>query len=127
MRLYLIFDTALYFTLTHYRPGYFEQVHPIYPFLQRHEFERKALDNRCSQFCEECAPFSALYHTVLALGCQRLGGETFQLGCSPSWKLFQVALGLFAEMITTKETLVHVQVGCRPQLHIIITKNKTRL
>ncbi|KAJ6124366.1 hypothetical protein N7471_011683, partial [Penicillium samsonianum] len=92
-----------------YIASYFEQVHPIYPFLQRHEFERKALDNRCSQFCEECAPFSALYHTVLALGCQRLGGETFQLGCSPSWKLFQVALGLFAEMITTKETLVHVQ------------------
>ncbi|CAG8908611.1 unnamed protein product [Penicillium egyptiacum] len=92
-----------------YIARYFEQVHPIYPFLQRHEFERKALDNRCSQFCKECAPFSALYHTVLALGCQRLGGETFRLGCSPSWKLFQVALGLFAEMITTKETLTHVQ------------------
>lgn len=84
-------------------------MHPAYPFLQRHEFE-KALDNRRSHFCEEDPQYSALYHAVLALGCQRKGGGSFQSGQGAAWTLFQVALDMLPEILTSKETLVHAQV-----------------
>ncbi|KAJ5721925.1 uncharacterized protein N7483_009859 [Penicillium malachiteum] len=96
--------------LVHIAPvPYFEHVHPIYPFLHREEFEKKALDKQCLAFCQESASFSALYHAVLALGCQRREGGCFQPGQGTAWKLFKVAFSHFPNIIASKETLVHAQ------------------
>lgn len=91
--------------------AYFEQVHPIHPFLDRKWFEEKAFSPQLSQFLSSSAPFSALYHTVLALGCQYQEGGTFEPGKGKTWKLFQIALGLFPDILVPRESLVNVQVS----------------
>ncbi|KAJ6028138.1 hypothetical protein N7540_003714 [Penicillium herquei] len=93
----------------HDQYAYFEHVHPIYPFLHRNEFEEKALNQQCLAFCQESASFSALYHAVLALGCQHRGMGSFQPGRGIAWKLFQVAYSHFPKIIASKQTLAHAQ------------------
>ncbi len=92
------------------RAAYFEHVHPLYPFLDRIEFERKAFGPQRDQIIRESSPFSALYHAVLALGCQYRGGATFDPGKGRAWGLYQTALGLLSDVLTPKESLVNVQV-----------------
>ncbi|KAL3450226.1 hypothetical protein BJX65DRAFT_24554 [Aspergillus insuetus] len=89
--------------------AFFEHIHPIFPFLDRQSFEDKAFDEQCQKFCEEDHPFSALYHTVLALGCQYHGGGSFRSGLGMAWKLFNVAFNLLPEILTRSGTLVHAQ------------------
>lgn len=92
--------------------AYFEQVHPIHPFLDRKEFEEKAFSPQLPRLLSSSPPFSALYHTVLALGCQYQEGGAFDPGKGKAWELFQTALGLFSDILVPRETLVNVQVGC---------------
>ncbi|KAL2012373.1 hypothetical protein VTN00DRAFT_5091 [Thermoascus crustaceus] len=92
-----------------YIRAYFEQVHPIHPFLDRKEFEEKAFSPQLPRLLSSSPPFSALYHTVLALGCQYQEGGTFDPGKGKAWELFQIALGLFSDILVPRETLVNVQ------------------
>ncbi|BDD59561.1 hypothetical protein MAP00_004757 [Monascus purpureus] len=92
-----------------YIGAYFDQVHPTYPFLDRNDFECKASRPDLPQYLEACPPFSALYHTVLALGCQYTEGGSFDPGDGEAWKLFQVSLGLFLDLLVPRETLTTVQ------------------
>lgn len=91
--------------------AYFEQVHPLYPFLDRREFEEKAFNVQLPRYLSSSASFSALYHTVLALGCQYHEGGAFDPGQGKAWKLFQISLGLFPDVLVPRETLVNVQVS----------------
>lgn len=99
-------------------------MHPVFPFLDRREFEELAFNEQCERVCEEKHAFSALYHTVLALGCQYHNGGSFQPGLGMAWKLFQVALGNFPEMLVPKETLMRVQVGACISLCLCLTANE---
>lgn len=90
--------------------AFMDHLHSVYPFLDRVEFEEKALHEDISQVLLDNPSFSALYHAVLALGCQYHGGGSFEPGVGTAWQLFQVALGLFPDIITPKETLLSVQV-----------------
>ncbi|PWY80733.1 hypothetical protein BO94DRAFT_558164 [Aspergillus sclerotioniger CBS 115572] len=92
----------------HGKGPYFEHVHPLYPFLDRSAFENKAFDTQVEDHLSN-APFSALYFTVLALGCLYVEGGSFDPGKGTAWKLFQHALGLFPEILQPPETLVNVQ------------------
>ncbi|KAL1853347.1 hypothetical protein Plec18170_005344 [Paecilomyces lecythidis] len=92
-----------------YYPSYFEHVHPLYPFLDRQSFEAQVFNTNLQQLLSTSAPFSALYHTVLALGCQYQEGGTFDPGQGKAWKLFQISLGLFPDVLVPRETLVNVQ------------------
>ncbi|KAI1845490.1 hypothetical protein JX266_008348 [Neoarthrinium moseri] len=56
-----------------YIAAYFNYIHPSYPFLDRQEFELKVSMSNLNEFLETQAAFSALYHAVLALGCQYVG------------------------------------------------------
>lgn len=89
--------------------AYFEYVHPVYPFLDRKQFEDTAFNPQLVQFLPDNFPFSALYHSVLALGCQYQDGGAFDPGEGTAWKLYQIALGLFSDILVPKETLVNVQ------------------
>ncbi|KAL1999955.1 hypothetical protein VTN02DRAFT_3740 [Thermoascus thermophilus] len=92
-----------------YITAYFEQVHPIHPFLDRKDFEEKAFSPQLPRLLSSSPPFSALYHTVLALGCQYQEGGAFEPGKGKAWELFQTALGLFSDILVPRETLVNVQ------------------
>jgi len=107
--------------------AYFEQVHPLYPFLNRKEFEEKALKPEVSKLVELNAPFSALYHSVLALGCQYCEGGAFDPGKGKAWKLFQIALGLFPEIIVPQQTLTSVQVCLNSMTDVVPTDRSRRL
>lgn len=93
------------------RTAYFKHVHPIHPFLDRAEFEQKALSYDLPHHLSSNAAFSALYHTVLALGAQYTEGGSFEAGQGKPWKLYQVALGLFSDVLLPRESLVNLQVG----------------
>lgn len=94
-----------------FKLAYFDFVHPIYPILEKGDFEQRVHPSQLQHSLAASVPFFTLYHTVLALGCQYEEGGTFDPGKGMSWKLFQVALGQILEIITPKERLVHVQVS----------------
>ncbi|KAH8702516.1 hypothetical protein BGW36DRAFT_424789 [Talaromyces proteolyticus] len=92
-----------------YITAYFENVHPVYPFIDRHWFEERAHSRDIALLLRDMLPFSALYHAILALGAQYHGDGSFEPGTGISWKLYQIALGLFPEILAAKESLVNVQ------------------
>lgn len=100
--------------------AYFDHIHPIYPFLVRQSFEDKAFHPHLAQFLKDSLPFSALYHTILALGCQYRGGGSFEREKGTAWKLYEVALGSLSEILVSKESLLSVQVGYLQQLSYIV-------
>ncbi|OKL61256.1 hypothetical protein UA08_03395 [Talaromyces atroroseus] len=92
--------------------AYFTHLHPIYPFLDRSEFEQKAFSYDLPHHLSSNAAFSALYHTVLALGFQYTEGGSFEAGKGKTWKLYQVALGLLSDILLPRESLVNLQELC---------------
>ncbi|PYI36180.1 hypothetical protein BP00DRAFT_411697 [Aspergillus indologenus CBS 114.80] len=92
-----------------YIAAYFQALHPLAPFLDRTKFEQQAFGPRLAELLAESAPFSALYHTVLASGCQYTEGGSFKPGQGKAWKYFQVALGLFPSLLGPSEGLFNVQ------------------
>ncbi|KAE8379058.1 fungal-specific transcription factor domain-containing protein [Aspergillus bertholletiae] len=89
--------------------AFFEHVHPLYPFLDREEFEASIRDSNLARDIMRNPALSALYHAVLALGCQYVGGGSFHPGTGKAWRLFQVSLGLFSEILYPSEDLVNLQ------------------
>jgi hypothetical protein len=103
--------------LTAQSKAYFEQVHPVYPFLDRATFEQRAFgltSVASSSSSSSSSPidevWSALYHTVLAIGCQYNDGGSFDPGNGQAWSLFERALSSFPNILMTKGSLVAVQV-----------------
>ncbi|KAK3349154.1 fungal-specific transcription factor domain-containing protein [Lasiosphaeria hispida] len=88
---------------------YFTHVHPLFPFLDRSEFERRALAPGLADTLASDPAFSALYHTVLALGCQYSVGRCFDPAKSEAWRLFRHTLALLPEILFVGETLVNLQ------------------
>ena len=96
-----------------YVEAYFEHVHPLYPFLNRGTFEANFLDPEA----RNARPaFRALYHSVLALGCQYVPGDgSFTLGKGEAWSYFRVSLTLLQDVLHPPEALVNLQVRTGPQ------------
>ncbi|KAM0526671.1 hypothetical protein ACHAPS_003555 [Verticillium nonalfalfae] len=92
-----------------YIRAYFENLHPVYPFLDRDIFETKAFSPQLPHVLDQNPIFSALYHAVLALGSQFFRQGTYSPGTGKSWELFQVSLGHMAEIILPRESLENVQ------------------
>ncbi|KAH8693915.1 hypothetical protein BGW36DRAFT_212562 [Talaromyces proteolyticus] len=88
---------------------YFEQVHPLHPFLDRVEFEHRAFNPDHRHDIISNTSWEALYYTVLALGCKFQGGGSFDPGCGEAWKLFRVALELFPRIMLLNTGLAEVQ------------------
>ncbi|PLB46037.1 hypothetical protein P170DRAFT_414839 [Aspergillus steynii IBT 23096] len=92
-----------------YIDAYFQHFHSLYPFLDRQRFERTALGSDIARTLDSDAAFSALYHAVLALGCQYRDGGTFDPGKGKAWKLFQISLCLMADILSPTESLLKLQ------------------
>ncbi|KAK0707946.1 fungal-specific transcription factor domain-containing protein [Lasiosphaeris hirsuta] len=88
---------------------YFAHVHPLFPFLDRSDFERRALAPGLSDTLASDPAFSALYHTVLALGCHYAVDRCFDPAKSEAWGLFRHTLALLPSILLVGETLVNLQ------------------
>ncbi|KAE8331069.1 cytochrome P450 [Aspergillus sergii] len=88
---------------------YFKRIHPMYPFLDRQSFEETAFSATLAQTLESTPAFSALYHAVLALGCQYHDGGSFDPGKGKAWKFFQMSLGLMVDILVPRESLLSLQ------------------
>lgn len=94
--------------LKSYVESYFAHVHPLYPFLDRQTFEAR-FHNVGRR--DKSSAFRALYHSVLALGCQYVAGDgSFTLGQGEAWSYFKVSLGLLQDVLFPPEALVNLQV-----------------
>lgn len=81
----------------------------MYPFLDRQSFEETAFSATLAQTLDTSPAFSALYHAVLALGCQYHDGGSFDPGKGKAWKFFQMSLGLMADILVPPESLLNLQ------------------
>ena len=83
----------------------------MYPFLNQGDFKERALGPNVQELLNANPAFAALYHTVLALGCQYHDGGTWEPGKGEAWKHFQVALGLIVDILLPREQLTALQVS----------------
>lgn len=90
--------------------GYFDHVHPLFPFLVRKEFEQQIIDHGHANLLEQDTPFYILYHAVQAIGSQYSGLGAFEPGIGKPWELFQTALDRLDELIGSRPCLESVQV-----------------
>lgn len=58
--------------------------------------------------------FSALYHTILAIGSQFFQHGSFVPHVGLAWELFQVSLGKLPDILAPPVTLVNLQVCSHP-------------
>lgn len=89
--------------------AYFDRVHPLYPHLNRSTFESTAFSADLPTLLAENKPFSALYHSVLALGCLYDGGGSFEPGKGRAWQLFSISLALFPDLVQSPDSLLILQ------------------
>ncbi|KPM43985.1 hypothetical protein AK830_g2504 [Neonectria ditissima] len=89
--------------------AYFDRVHPLYPHLNRATFKSTAFSADLPTILTENKPFSALYHSVLALGCLYDGGGSFEPGKGRAWQLFSISLALFPDLVQSPDSLLILQ------------------
>ncbi|KKZ67842.1 hypothetical protein EMCG_06502 [[Emmonsia] crescens] len=92
-----------------YIEAYFENLHPLYPFLDRQEFASHVLELRSQDTKDTSKALSALYHAVLTLGNQYHNSGSFLPGSGKSWDLFQICLGHLPDLIVPAYSLVKLQ------------------
>ncbi|WKT51665.1 hypothetical protein QSH57_002179 [Fusarium oxysporum f. sp. vasinfectum] len=92
-----------------YIESYFQEVHPVYPFIDRTAFEDKALSPQLEEFLSRDSAWCALYHAVLALGSLYHDCGSFVAFSGAAWEIFRVSLSLFTRLIFGRRTLVAAQ------------------
>jgi hypothetical protein len=90
--------------------GYFEVLHPVYPFIDKRAFQEKAASSNLFQVLETDLAFCGLYYAVVALGCQYNGFGSFIPDNNRPWKFFQIALSRLGWILMSPESLVSLQV-----------------
>lgn len=96
---------------------YFDHIHPSFPFIDRVTFEQKIFHASLPSTSDTSPQLSALYHAVLALGCQIHGGGSFEPGKGKAWGLFLVAMSHVAEDKHLGDALTSLQVCMSPSPH----------
>ncbi|KAH6670853.1 hypothetical protein F5X68DRAFT_141707, partial [Plectosphaerella plurivora] len=81
----------------------------LWPFLQEENFCRKASSPELHSLLQEDPGYAALYYAVLALGCQRTGGDTFNFGQGRAWELFTQVLSRAMDLIALRESFAVLQ------------------
>ncbi|SCO90227.1 uncharacterized protein FRV6_14355 [Fusarium oxysporum] len=89
--------------------AYFDQVHPLYPFLDRASFENRARSSRVGDVRSADPAWCALYHAVLGLGSLYHESGSFNAFSGTASDIFRVSLALFPRMIFGQTNLVTVQ------------------
>jgi hypothetical protein len=105
-------------TASSYVRAYFEKIHPLFPFIDRPVFEERISSPDLAQQLASNLSFSALYHAVLALGCQYTTDQTFGPS-GQSWPFYEIAMGLIPHLLLQRETLVNLQVTATPHVPFV--------
>ncbi|KAI1458935.1 hypothetical protein F4805DRAFT_423076 [Annulohypoxylon moriforme] len=84
---------------------YFERVHPFYPFLDQSEFEAMAFSPSFPGRIAQNKAMYALYHAVVALGCQAGTGGRFEPGKGRAWQYLSKALAIFPDLFALPDSL----------------------
>ncbi|WKT51481.1 FAD/NAD(P)-binding domain superfamily [Fusarium oxysporum f. sp. vasinfectum] len=92
-----------------YIQSYFDQVHPLYPFLDRASFENRARSSRVGDIRSVDPAWCALYHAVLGLGSLYHECGSFNAFSGTAWDIFRVSLALFPRIVFGQTNLVTVQ------------------
>ncbi|CVL11725.1 uncharacterized protein FPRN_14899 [Fusarium proliferatum] len=98
-----------YLSAAKYIAIYYEQVHPLFPHLDRDTFDSNVADPNLSTILINDTAFSALYHSVLALGSLHDGGGSFEPGKGKAWELLSIALAKVPDLPKAKSSLVALQ------------------
>ncbi|KAF5236735.1 hypothetical protein FANTH_11142 [Fusarium anthophilum] len=98
-----------YLSAARYIAIYYDQVHPLFPHLDRESFDATAASPDLSTILINDTAFSALYHSVLALGSLHDGGGSFEPGKGKAWELLSVALAKVPDLPKAKNSLVALQ------------------
>ncbi|EGU88849.1 hypothetical protein FOXB_00631 [Fusarium oxysporum f. sp. conglutinans Fo5176] len=77
--------------------------------LNRESFHSTVSSGKLSEILISDTAFSALYYSVLALGCLFDGGGSFEPGKGKAWDLFSVALALLPGLRKSPNSLVALQ------------------
>src|ERR1700712_1963024 len=91
--------------------AYFQQVHPIYPFLDQQAFEHRASLEGSGVHDSSDKAWSALFHAVISLGCMFHDGGSLQPAHGLAWHYFRVALQHLQDVLLSKASLLKVQVS----------------
>jgi hypothetical protein len=91
--------------------AYFEQVHPIYPFLDQAAFERRASSTELEASDTTHETWLALYHTILSLGCMYHDGGSFEPAKGLAWHYFRLSFRHFQDVLICKASLLKAQVS----------------
>ncbi|KAF5232115.1 hypothetical protein FANTH_13111 [Fusarium anthophilum] len=92
-----------------YIRSYFEQVHPIYPFLDQARFEERVSCAQPQGSDPTHETWLALYHTVLSLGCMYHDGGSFEPAKGLAWHYFRLAFRHFQDVLICKASLLKAQ------------------
>ncbi|EXJ56385.1 uncharacterized protein A1O5_12652, partial [Cladophialophora psammophila CBS 110553] len=92
-----------------YVRSYFEQISPIYPFLDQDHFEQKAFSLQDNSLDPLHKPWLALYYAILSLGCLYHEGGSFNSGKGLAWRYFQISFSYFADVLISKPSLLKAQ------------------
>ncbi|KAK3640783.1 hypothetical protein LTR56_011660 [Elasticomyces elasticus] len=95
--------------LSRYIQSYFEQVHPIYPFLDQVAFERRASSEEHGVAESSDKVWSALYYAVISLGCMFHDGGSFKPAHGRAWHYFRVAFQRLQDVLVSKASLLKAQ------------------
>lgn len=117
---------------------YFDRIHPIYPFLDREVFEATTRKEGFQDMLRVNRAWSALYHCIVALGCQHDGGGSFEPGNGQAWRLFSTSLALYPDILALPDSLTTLQaltamaiyssgVSCLSIEHLIISEAARRV
>ncbi|WJG37040.1 uncharacterized protein FOBCDRAFT_253746 [Fusarium oxysporum Fo47] len=92
-----------------YIQSYFDQVHPLYPFLDRASFENRARSSRVGDIGSVDPAWCALYHAVLGLGSLYHECGSFDAFSGTAWDIFRVSLDFFPRIVFGQINLATVQ------------------
>ncbi|KAF5667514.1 hypothetical protein FDENT_12106 [Fusarium denticulatum] len=98
-----------YLSAAEYIATYYEQVHPLFPHLDRETFDSTVANPNLSTILANDTAFSALYHSVLAVGSLHDGGGSFEPGKGKAWELLSIALAKVPDLPKAKNSLVALQ------------------
>lgn len=83
-------------------------MHPLFPHLDQESFQTTVSTLEVDNLANH-PELSALYHSVLALGCLYDGGGCFEPGKGQAWELFSVSLALLPDLPRSTNPLIALQ------------------
>jgi hypothetical protein len=98
--------------------GFFDEVHQLYPFLDRRAFEIAATSNDLEHRLASDHAWAATYYAVLSIGISYERTGSFAAFEGPSWATFRRAMRLFPYLIIARPSLYVLQVSQVPQFFI---------